>query len=322
MNQNISGNDTVVNEDYKGPSVTTAIAGEGYIAHFQFAIIGLLGGGIASVLFHKPLNRGIESIRKGAEAWRDAGGIRGKFGSVGGWIFGRGEKEFVHIKKTIEAAGPLDSHAHEVLMTLESKEKGIGHWLADHAIPFMSKAKKREMIARDGRWEAAAIGGGLLGSIGFFLSPLFFAHSGYQKGVAGKDQFHRAQDEILTVRAERDALREKYVESQIELETLRGRTGGDESAPLKVAKDAPPAIDHPREESIAALDAVQADSPTHPTAPVIGPAPTTGRTLPGEPPRIQEPVIGPERAPANLVENAVLADRVADQALQHDTARA
>lgn len=333
MNKNVSGSDSVVNEDYKGPSVTTAIAGEGYIAHFQFAILGLLGGGLASVIFHKPLNRAIAAIRVKAETLRETGaalrasdtvwdklvgGAHSFTGSFGGWIFGRGEKEFVHIKKTIESAGPLDAHASEALMTLESKEKGIGHWLADHAIPFMSKAKKREMIARDGRWEAAAIGGGLLGSIGFFLSPFFFAHSGYKKGVAGKEQFERAQDEILTVRAERDALRDKYVEAQIELDTVRGRAGDT----LTVAKDNPPRMDKPREEAIAALDAApQLDSPTNPTAPVIGPAPTTGRTLPGEPPRIQEPVIGPDHAPSTLVENAMLADRVAAHTEQPETAR-
>ena len=318
----------IVDEAYKGPSVATAIAGEGYIAHFQWAFIGLLVGGIGSVVFHNPLNRAIASVRIKSEALRETGAalkegkgvwngivanIKSAAGSLGGWVFGRGEKEFVHIKKTIESAGPLDNHTHEALMALESKEKGIGHWLADHAIPFMSKAKKREMIACDGRWEAAAIGGGLLGSMGFFLSPAFFAHSGYRKGVAGKDQFGRLQNEVITTRAERDALLTKYADVKTELDALK--VGGADHK-LAVAKDNPPDIDQAR-DSIAALSGVNTDSPTGPSAPVIGPAPTTGRTLPGEPPRIKEPVIGPE--------HAAWSDRMAARAAEtatHETARA
>lgn len=163
------------------------------------------------------------------------------------------------------------------------------------------------------RVRAVIFGGGILGFLGFFVAPVFFMFTGAKHSSDGKQQFNRAQDEILTTRAERDALREKYVESQIELETLKSRSADHK---LAVAKDNPPDIDQPR-DSIAALSGVNTDSPTGPSAPVIGPAPTTGRTLPGEPPRIKEPVIGPE--------HAAWSDRMAERAAEtatHETARA
>lgn len=278
-----ASHDTILDEPYQGPSVTTAIAGEGYIAHFQWALIGLLSGGIASVVFHKHVNGAVSAIRKGSEAWREAGGIKNAFGSVGGWIFGRGEKEFVSIKNAIINAGPLDHYGHEALMTLESKEKGIGHWLADHAIPFMSKEKKRALIAKDGRYEAAAIGGGLLGSLGFFFSPLFFAHAGYRKGVAGKDQFARAQAEITTIRAERDDLLDKYAEVKTELATLKSEPA------LKVAADTPPSIEPVRDDAVAALARQdQKDSPVSISKPKIEGPPIQAPTIQG--PTIESPI--------------------------------
>ena len=276
--------------------MTTAIAGEGYIAHFKWAGVGLLVGGAISALLHEPLNKGMEAARRGAQGLRDMSAVmaeQGKWltskipafaGGFGGWVFGRGEKEFVSIRNAIEASETDIAYKKSMLNVIEHKEKGVGHWLADHALFFIPKSYRNTMLEKSNRLETAMIGGGLLGSIGFFFSPALYAGEGYRKGVAGKEQFQRLQDEVLTTRAERDALRDKYVETQIELDTVKAGQQG-----LKVAKDNPPPIDTVHEDATALLD-----SPQGPSAPVIGPAPTTGRTLPGEPPRIQEPVIGPE----------------------------
>lgn len=164
------------------------------------------------------------------------------------------------------------------------------------------------------RVRAVIFGGGILGFVGFFLAPVYFMFTGAKHSNDGRRQFERAKDEILTTRAERDALRDKYVQSQIELDTIKAAQKTEPG--LKVAADNPPLIEPVRDDTTAALSGVQTDSPTHPTPPMIGPAPTTGRTLPGEPPRIQEPVIGPELADGFAAREAARAE-----AAPHEAAR-
>ncbi len=165
------------------------------------------------------------------------------------------------------------------------------------------------------RVRAVVFGGGILGFLGFFVAPAIFMFSGARHANDGKQQFKRAQDEILTAREERDALREKYVQSQVELDELKAHKTAEGDTGLTVAKDNPPPIEPVREDHTAALSGVNTDSPTEPTAPTIGPAPTTGRTLPGEPPRIKEPVIGPELA------DGFAAREAAREAAPHEAAR-
>ena len=104
----------------------------------------------------------------------------------------------------------------------------------------------------------------------------------------GRNQFRRAQDELLTTRTERDGLRDKYIETKLELEDLKTQQGAKDGT-LRIAPDEQPVI---RSE---AKPTALLDSPTQPTAPRIEPYPTTGRTLPpNSAPPIQAPVIGPD----------------------------
>lgn len=280
MDKTPQGDDNdIATQNYKGPGSLVTGAGEGAIAHYGTGLAGLVGGSIASFFGYKMVNK-----------WED-GLSRFHANNVNNTnIFTRG---------TAKALNKVREWSH-------------------HAGHGMSKLKMLSGVSPQ-KMDAMVFGGGLLGVFGFFVAPLYFFVTGAKHSNAGKVQFREAQDEIITIRAERDALLEKYAEVKTELDTVKATGGND--ATLKVAKDNPPAVDAPHQESIAALSGVEQDSPTEPTPPTIGPAPTTGKTLPGEPPRIKEPVIGPEHAPANKIDSAVLADRVAETNFAQEAAR-
>ena len=192
----------------------------------------------------------------------------------------------------------------------------IAGWVQKTADTLASHMPKKllEKVPQD-RMRAVIFGGGILGFLGFFVAPVYFLFTGAKHANDGRQQFERAKDEILTTRAERDALRDKFVQSQVELETLKAGYRPADETPNMSSDTAPTSHTHPT--STAALSAVEADSPTHPTASTIASAPTTGHTLPGEGPRVQEPVLGPEHTEAWTQR---LAERSAE-ALQHEAVR-
>lgn len=257
----------ITQEPYKGPGRFVTAMGEGAAIHYATGTGGLIGGGIAGGFFYKKVSA-----------------IEQSFAS-----FFEKNRHSTNLFKKIPAncAGFARFVAHKSVEHLPGRER------------IFSRIPKE-------RLEAVIFAGGLAGFVGFFVVPIFSAFSGVKHANEGKRQFSRAKEEILATREELDAVREQYARTKMELDDLK--VGAGDSS-VKITPDATPTpqpvIDHP-----ASLAQIAPDSPTEITAPkieapVIGPAPTTGRVLPREEmdspnviskPTIKEPVLGPEHA--------------------------
>lgn len=230
----------ITEERYRGPSVASAAAGEGFIAHFTWAGIGLLVGGLICAVFNKQIGGGLQNARSAAEGWRASSN---RFTKAGGHIvaavFGHGENEFAPLKETLKRVRKpgIERIRDHLLLDIESKEKGVGHWLVNHLTAFLPPEKRLQMFdKKDSPWETIAIGGGLLGAFGFFGSPWLLAGRGVQRGMDGKKQVKRLQQELAETRADYDVLRDRYVEVKLELQDIKASKDGT----LKVAQDDPP----------------------------------------------------------------------------------
>lgn len=267
-------------EPYKGPGAFITGVGEGAVAHYGFAIGGMFLVSLATFIFHKPAEKLVENVRRNATVLEQetAGGLipgtkrlMGKFANS---VFGTG----VTIENTAAraAVSDLDKGAREALeKTLSIREHGFGQWLLLHTVGLFPSGKRMLQKHVDPRVTTSIAMGGMAGFLGFVFSPIYFMFTGAKHANDGRRQFEQAKDEILTTRAERDALRDKFVQSQVELEEMKaGRIAQAETGLPVAAETSPPAPmnDH----ATAALSAVEADSPTHPTAPTIGPEHTEG----------------------------------------------
>lgn len=194
--------DDIAQQPYRGPSVASAAAGEGYIAHFQWAGLGLLiGGGLAALIPN--------SINKIAA----------------------GFSTFHHNHRT-SSNGFMRLGALSVGAIRHGVDFITGH------IP--GKTWLSTKMAGH-RYEAVIFGGSLASAFGFFVVPWLLAGKGISKGLEGRRQFERAKDEIWDLRAENDQLRERTVELKTQLNDLETSRAAEEKR-LRVRQDEPPVI--------------------------------------------------------------------------------
>lgn len=254
-----SDND-ITAEPYKGPGAFVTGVGEGAVAHYGFAMGGMLVAGLLTFIFHEPAGRLVEKIRKGSRALEHntaegiLSGAQRQIGKFANTVFGTGPlAEHANARKAVKGLDPASREALE--KTISISEHGFGQWLLLHTVGLFPAGKRALQKHVDPQVTTSIAMGGMAGFLGFALSPIYFLFTGAKHANQGKDQFHRAQDEILTTRAERDALRNKYAESQVELETLRARTDrtANNNDALSVAKDNPPTLDAPHDAGMASL---------------------------------------------------------------------
>lgn len=218
----------IATERYKGPGALVTGAGEGAIAHYGTGLAGLLGGGTVSYLGYKQVNAIEKSFQNFHATTRDSNFFMRGLGNIAGFT----------------------------------------RWAAHSSIEHLPGRQRIFSRIPKERLEAVIFGGGLMGFIGFFVAPVLFMFSGAKHSNDGRRQFEDAQDEILTARGERDALRDKYVAAQTELETLKAPKQTEPA--IKIAADAPPLIEPAQDGATAALAKAELkDSPVSISPPKI-----------------------------------------------------
>lgn len=219
----------IATEPYKGPGAFVTGVGEGAIAHYGTATLGLFGGGTLSYFLHKHVGK-----------------VEQKFKELG--------------EKAPEATNFFSKSVRYIAGQMHRGSEG----LANH-FPFsktlLNKVPKERLTA-------VVFGGGLMGVMGFFVAPIYFMFTGTKHANDGKRQFQEAQDEILTTRAELGTLRNKYVAARIELEDLK-TTQAVAKGTLKVSGDDTPRMDTAQPPAPAQLATTQADSPVSVSEPKI-----------------------------------------------------
>lgn len=258
--------DDIAKEPYKGPGVLASAAGEGYIAHIKWAVIGFFSGAGISSIFHKTAEDLVNKARALAlpKETIDAAGkriIQPKWysGAIHA-LFGTGLGTQDSFRTAAESHIENGAFKHDVEAFEKwamGRELGFGHWVLSH-VPgvsgYLEKLRIAEQTVGLGEIERAAARtklvrittpisvGGIAAAAGFFLVPLLFAGRGAKRGLEGKGQFARAKDEIWTLRAEYDALRQKYLDTKLQMEDLR-TTQGVDSGQLTISKDEPPKLE-------------------------------------------------------------------------------
>jgi hypothetical protein len=228
--------DDIAQQPYRGPSVTAAAAGEGFIAHFQWAGIGLVAGGLAAWLLHGRVGPWISDLRSWAN--KHAGtattpqnenfGVRWPAKLVRG-IFGHGPE--------------FKLPEHKIQEITDEQRNGFGVFMLNHLLGLIpgAKAKFNEFRVNNpagaDRLNLAVTAGGLFAFMGYAVLPVFLGGKGYAKGKEGKRQFERAKEEILDLRAENAKLRSEKAQ-------LRGKMfdDGTPDTKLVVSQDQQPAI--------------------------------------------------------------------------------
>jgi len=238
----------IAKEPYKGPSAVSAAAGEGYIAHIQWAVLGLGIGGTLSAIVPKTINMISEQFER--------------------FHVNQRENSNLVVRAFALGTGAIRSGVDFIAGHIPGKE-----WLKTKIHPE--------------RYKAVIFGGSLTAAFGFFILPILLAPFGWKRGNDGKQQFERAKDEIWDLRAENDKLREKNVDLKTRLTDAETTKAADENR-LRVTKDDPPVIrddnegialqaaEHP--ETPTTIESPPVKEPEI-KEPKIGPANTTGRTL-------------------------------------------
>lgn len=191
----------ITKEPYKGPSVVSAAAGEGYIAHFQWAGLGLLIGGALSALVPTSVNKIASSFEKFH--------VEYKF------------NENVLTRISALTVGAIRSGTDFITGHIPGK-----NWLATKMRP--------------DRYKAVIFGGSLASAFGFFVVPWLLAGKGASKGLEGRRQFQRAKDEIVELRAENSDLREHNIELKTRITDVETTLAAQENR-LRISSDETPA---------------------------------------------------------------------------------
>lgn len=233
MHKKYSAQDDVASQSYQGPSAIKAAAGEGVVAHFQWAAIGLVGGGVLAFFLHKPLAKPLEAARSWASNVKqsDNAFVRAP-GAIVHFMLGQGEKYRLAAK---------DIHHIET-----NRKHGFGLTIFNETIgkaPFIKSRMEKALGGTHGKELADRIGmafsaGGILGFFGYFVLPLVLSVRGAQRGVEGKQQFERAKDEIWDLRAENESLRARNIDLKKEL----NECSTDQAAGIRMAPDQPPIV--------------------------------------------------------------------------------
>lgn len=278
----------VAHEEYKGPSAVSAAAGEGFIAHYQWAAIGLVVGTLAATLFHKPAAKLVESCRTGCKKLFNT--PFSVIGKTGIFVFGHGQGSKAHLEESFKHLNPI-AHAtdlKELQVWTKSKEVGFGYSLLDHTLGKIPgiRGKVQEWLKNGGEQASNAVSvGGILAAVGFFIVPLFLAPKGALKGMEGKKQFDRAKSEIQTTRQENHVLRNQLAEARASLPNDKSLRVAEDNTP--VMQDAAQTAPHqtPADLERATAASVLADSPTEITPPKV------------QEPKIEEPRVKDPKFP-------------------------
>lgn len=270
--------DDIARDHYRGPDPIAAAAGEGFIAHFQWAILGLLGGGFATWLFHKPvLNKVTQWRSYGAKLIESDNGFTRGLGKLINGVFGHGDAAII----------PADKLHH----VTEEHRHGFGRFLLNHTVGLFPGGREFiEQHLKGDRMTIAVTGGGLFAFFGYVVLPWFLGGKGFEKGLEGKRQFDRAKDEIWDLRAENDQLRQRNAQLKTQM---------TEEQDLRVSKDEPVV----RDDTTIAMDqghGSQKDSPA-PAAPAAE-KPSSETVLRESPTTVSEPKIEPPAPAAPPIE--------------------
>ena len=249
----------IVEEEYKGPSAVAAAAGEGYIAHFVYAALGLTVGGLITYVFHKQAASVVNNLRthfnKGAETGSFLVRWPSKF-AIG--ILGHGKDA---------ALSP------ETFAKFEQEHRyGFGQWLINH-VPGVKHLIK---TADDDRMSTAITSGGILAAFGFFVMPLILGFRGARKGAEGRHQFERAKDAIIDLRAQNDQLRQHNDALRAQYDNIQLPHADDSQTTQADAAELPAEQLAPTAPDATATDAqdVQKTAPAAPDTPIAAqPAP-------------------------------------------------
>ncbi|MFZ4125765.1 MAG: hypothetical protein ACOYJ2_06820 [Rickettsiales bacterium] len=260
----------ILDEKYKGANAAVAAAGEAYYAHYWMALVGLVGGGIATYIFHKPIAKIIggpqqidgifqnSGLRGLAERWS---GEENHFlsrwsGKAIKGIFGEGTSERIttwrtKFKENNHGFGDDIKSMEKFKTDLVYQEKGFGFWLFDHTVGLVKPAKEwMKQASKDSEKVSLSLtSGGLLGAIGFFVAPWIYATKGVHNADQGKNQFKRAQEEIQVLREDLEFMEKRNEDLRNELRTVR-----DE--PLSVTRDEPPSMPSDTSDQVTSQDAV------------------------------------------------------------------
>lgn len=276
--------DDIAKQSYQGPNAISAAAGEGFIAHFQWAGIGLAIGSLATWALGTHAITHVEKLRNYAHGLAEGGNtlVRGAGKLILG-VFGHGETALLS-----------DRAIHH--STAEHRQ-GFGRALLNHTIGLFPGGK--EFVERrlsSPRLSMAITGGGIFAFFGYAILPILLSFKGAARGTRGKQQFEQAKDEIWDLRAENDQLREKNITLKSRLtdcetthaaETNRLRVSSDQPVVREAEGDIP--VSQPSEfpETPTKIDEPKIgpekveykETPTKIDEPKIGPANTTGRVL-------------------------------------------
>lgn len=170
----------IAEETYKGPGKVVTAAGEAFLVHFFWMAAGLLAGGAAAFFAHKKVG---------------------------------------HIEKSLSDFYLRDRENPGRMTRFLAKSAGligtITKAVSDH-LPGSTWMKSKIPAERV---EAVVFGAGILGAIGYVGSSILAIFSGAKHANEGKDQFERLKEEVLDLRGENDALRDKYIEEKVAHET-------------------------------------------------------------------------------------------------------
>ncbi len=297
-----SPDDDIAQEHYKGPSVASAMAGEGFIAHFKWAFIALAVVGGTALAFPRSAGNVLEALRtksRNLRVEKPAGDIKfdwSKISLKGIWdeiktglgsfflgVLGHGKDA----EATQAIVGLSKHHVHNSKYMAQEHEFGLGLWIANHTVGLLPYGKGLihagvEKWARLGPAFSAA---GPFAFFGYFVLPIFLSGGGAEKGRAGKRQFERSKDEIWDLRAENDQLREKTIDLKTRLADVETT---QEAEKLRVSRDDPPVIRETSSTPIVPLvHETDKDSPEEPTAPKIE-SPTVTDPLTGKVSQVSE----------------------------------
>ena len=174
----------IAQQSYRGPSKASAMAGEGFIAHFQWAGIGLLLGTAVGLVLYGPLKPAIAGLRNFANKFA---AHEGK--TVEGFAH-RGIGKFV---TGIFGTGKINTSAGKADEALQhwqhDREHGFGIWLFNHTFGLIPGVRDLpEKLAGD-RGNLAVTFSGIFAFVGYVIIPLCLAPFGWKKGNEGKRQF-------------------------------------------------------------------------------------------------------------------------------------
>lgn len=273
MNKNEQQPETdIADEPYRGPGRVVVAAGEGFLAHYGLAFASGAAVAVVTALFHKPTARLLETLRNGARQMAETQGeglldsIKRGGGNIGRFLFGHGTGEFQYLREANIARTP--QHRNMIEKTISSREHGFGYWLLDHTVGLVVPPLSKYVRTKGPRVQDSIAAGGLVGGLAFIFSPIYFAFSGVRNADAGRQQFERARQELVTSRAECDAVRDQYVKTRLELEDLK-TVRAAEAGTLHVAKDQPSIRDeaaHGREQHEASTTSAAVEAHASATA--------------------------------------------------------